>query len=80
MPDTHAYGGADDDNRQTPTASGFHGEGKAPLAEVPPENKRTATVAGGSTVVVEEASGIAVAEAAGNTRTQGDAQETAGSG
>jgi len=81
MADTHVYGSADDDNRQTPTPNGFHGEGKAPPTGSP-ENTRTAMVAGGATVTVEEESGIAAAEAAGNINTaaQGDANETAGSG
>ena len=82
MPETHAYGTADPENRQTPTANGFHGEGKAPLAPASPENTYTTAVAGGGTVEVEEESGVAAAEAAGNINTavQGNAGETAGSG
>ena len=79
MADTHVYGEADPDNRQTPAANGFHGEAKAPLAGAPPEQTRT-VVADGRPIVVEEESGIAAAEAAGNTGAQGDANETAGSG
>ena len=67
--DTHLYGGRDEENRQTPTEGGFHGEAKAPPGETNPDQTRTTLVAGGTSVTVEETSGVAAAEAAGNTGT-----------
>lgn len=82
MAEPHPYGAADPDNRQTPTANGFHGEGKAPLPGDSPAPPHQVMVAGGNTVTVQEESGIAAAEAMGNVNTaaQGDAEETAGAG
>lgn len=81
MADTHVYGTADPDDRQTPTANGFHGEAKAPLAQPPADRPRT-VVAEGQRITVEQQSGVAAAEAAGNIHAddQGDEEETAGSG
>ncbi len=65
--DIHPYGGADEENRQTPTDQGFHGEGKAPLADVPPGQSHTTLLGDGNPVTVQETSGIAAAEASGKT-------------
>jgi hypothetical protein len=65
--DTHLYGGPDEENRQTPTEGGFHGEAKAPPGDVPPDQTRRTMLGDGQSVTIEETSGVAAAEAAGNT-------------
>jgi hypothetical protein len=82
MADPHVYGAADSDNRQTPADNGMRGEQTAPLPGDSPAPPHTVMVAGGNTVTIQEESGIAAAEAVGNTNTaaQGDAEETAGAG
>ena len=82
MADPHPYGTADPDNRQTPADNGMRGEGVAPLPGDSPAPPHKVMVAGGSTVTIQEESGVAAAEATGNINTaaQGDAEETAGSG
>lgn len=64
--DTHLYGGSDEENRQTPTTDGFHGEGKAPLTdEVKPENVHTLLTSDGNRIEVEDMNGVAATEDAG---------------
>lgn len=60
----HLYGTPDPKNQPSPPAAGLHGEQKAGAASHP-ELRHEEKLADGSTVIVEEQSGVAFAEATG---------------
>jgi hypothetical protein len=75
------YGAPDPENRQPPPPMGMRGEEGAPLSDPPPGQSREASV-DGRTIVVEETSGVAAAEATGKIGVDddGDGSDQPGSG